>query len=126
MPPTVLGAVVDDQTRCTHYHTDRDVVAIKFACCQDWYPCYRCHDEASGHAIRPWSADQRDEQAVLCGVCRSIMTIADYLQTDRCAHCGAAFNPGCANHWSIYFDVGDLSVVGDLPTHCDKGQTVTG
>lgn len=115
MTPDVLGAVVDSHTRCTHFHTERDVVAIKFACCQHWYPCHRCHEESERHAMRPWPADQLGEFAILCGVCRKTMTITDYLQVDGCSNCAAAFNPGCASHWSIYFDVPDLS------SHCQNG-----
>lgn len=65
--------------------------------------------------MRPWPADQLGEFAILCGVCRKTMTITDYLQVDGCSNCAAAFNPGCASHWSIYFDVPDLS------SHCQKG-----
>lgn len=32
MTPVVHGPTVDDQTRCVHYQTDLDVIAIRFAC----------------------------------------------------------------------------------------------
>lgn len=31
--PLVLGPVVDNETRCVHYHLLLDVIAIKFKCC---------------------------------------------------------------------------------------------
>ena len=46
--PTVLGPVVDDMTRCVHYNTPVDIVAI-FACCGEYYPCHLCHQETAGH-----------------------------------------------------------------------------
>ncbi|WP_430297767.1 CHY zinc finger protein [Sinomonas sp. B1-1] len=45
----VFGATVDDQTRCVHYRTEVDVVAIKFACCLRYYPCHLCHAEDTDH-----------------------------------------------------------------------------
>ena len=41
IPPavTVLGATVDDQTRCVHYAGPLDIVAIRFHCCGEFYPC---------------------------------------------------------------------------------------
>ena len=45
----VLGRPVDEQTRCVHYRTPLDVIAIKFWCCQAYYPCHLCHEETAGH-----------------------------------------------------------------------------
>jgi uncharacterized CHY-type Zn-finger protein len=39
----VLGGVVDDQTRCVHYHGPTDVIAMRFKCCDAYFPCLRCH-----------------------------------------------------------------------------------
>ena len=99
----VRGATVDQQTRCVHYASPLDVVAIRFACCGEYYPCYRCHEEAAGHPIKVWPASAFDTRAVLCGVCRRELTIAEYLATDACPHCGARFNPGCHAHAHHYF-----------------------
>ena len=85
MSPVVHGPTVDDQTRCVHYRTELDVIAIRFACCGRYYPCYSCHDETADHESRPWPAGSGHELAVLCG------------QDD------AAFNPGCALHHPVYF-----------------------
>ncbi|MDN4616285.1 CHY zinc finger protein [Leifsonia sp. F6_8S_P_1B] len=101
----VLGPVVDDQTRCIHYRSALDVVAIRFACCGEYYPCHLCHEEAAGHPATPWPLDARGERAVLCGVCRTELTIADYLTATACPACGAAFNPGCNLHTHLYFEV---------------------
>ncbi len=102
----VLGPVVDEQTRCVHYRTEVDIVAIRFACCGEYYPCHRCHAETAGHAAAQWPLDARGERAVLCGVCRSELTIDDYLATHACPACGSAFNEGCRLHAHLYFEVG--------------------
>ena len=101
--PNVLGPVVDGQTRCVHYRTPLDVVAIKFACCAEFYPCHLCHAEAAGHAATQWPVDSRDESAVLCGVCGHLLTITEYLGTDSCPMCAAPFNPGGKLHTELYF-----------------------
>ena len=103
--PRVLGPVVDDETRCIHYRSPLDVVAIRFACCGEYYPCHLCHAEAAGHPARQWPLEQREEHAVLCGVCGDELTISEYLAADDCPRCGAAFNPGCHLHTHLYFDV---------------------
>ena len=33
--PIVYGSIVDHETRCIHYHTQLDIIAIKFKCCQN-------------------------------------------------------------------------------------------
>jgi uncharacterized CHY-type Zn-finger protein len=101
--PRVLGPVVDDETRCIHYRTALDVIAIEFACCGEFYPCHLCHAETADHPAEQWPLDKRDEPAVLCGVCGHLLTIADYLETDSCPACLAVFNPGCKLHTEFYF-----------------------
>ena len=101
--PVVRGAVVDAQTRCVHYRGPLDVIAIRFACCDRWYPCLRCHEEEADHGIRAWPVSARSERAVLCGVCGHTMTIESYLDADACPQCAAGFNPGCALHHPVYF-----------------------
>lgn len=102
--PVVHGPTVDAQTRCIHYRTPLDVIALRFACCGEYYPCHLCHEETAVHASRPWPASSRHERAVLCGVCWSELTIAQYLQAEDCPYCAAAFNPGCALHHELYFE----------------------
>jgi uncharacterized CHY-type Zn-finger protein len=102
--PDVRGIGLDAQTRCTHYHADHDVVAIRMFCCGVYYACHQCHAELADHPIRPWPRHQRDARAVRCGVCGSEHTIADYLASgSACPACGAAFNPRCRNHYPLYF-----------------------
>ncbi|HEU0196413.1 MAG TPA: CHY zinc finger protein [Nevskiaceae bacterium] len=102
----IHGAPVDAQTRCVHYASPLDVVAIRFACCGDYYPCYRCHEAYAGHAAQVWPASAFDTRAVLCGVCRYEMTIREYLAARACPHCHAPFNPRCSLHASRYFEIG--------------------
>ena len=102
--PVVHGPVVDGQTRCVHYASELDVVAIRFACCDRYYPCVLCHAESEEHEARVWPADRFGERAILCGVCRAELPIAQYLEVERCPACGAGFNPGCALHRHLYFE----------------------
>ena len=103
--PPVLGAVVDDMTRCVHYRTPVDIVAIRFFCCGDYYPCHLCHEETAGHPARPWPIARRDAEAVLCGACGAELPISEYLGASGCRRCGAAFNERCALHAHLYFEV---------------------
>lgn len=107
----VHGATVDAQTRCVHYSSASDVVAIRFACCNRWYPCHACHAEGESHAPQRWPRHAFDEHALLCGVCRTTLSIEDYLEADGCRSCGAPFNPGCRLHHRLYFDVGFSGVL---------------
>ena len=65
----VKGKVIDHQTRCTHYHSALDIIAIKFKCCNTYYPCYSCHLEETDHVAVPWPLVERDTKAILCGAC---------------------------------------------------------
>ncbi|WP_243065094.1 CHY zinc finger protein [Humibacter sp. RRB41] len=103
--PRVLGPVVDDETRCIHYRSPQDVIAIEFACCREFYPCHLCHAETAGHPARQWPVASRAEPAVLCGVCGNLLTITEYLAVDGCPACAAPFNPGCRLHTEFYFEV---------------------
>ena len=101
--PVVLGRTVDDQTRCAHYHGPTDVIAIKFACCGAYYPCFECRREAADHPARQWPADRRDQKAILCGVCGTELPIATYQAVTACPACDARFNERCRLHWPRYF-----------------------
>lgn len=102
----VLGKVIDDQTRCVHYHQVNDIIAIKFKCCGAYFPCHACHEETSDHEIVKWAVDEFDERAILCGVCKEELTIAEYLKSgEKCPKCKALFNPNCKLHHSLYFEV---------------------
>ena len=103
--PAIRGAAVDDETRCVHYRTALDIVAIEFACCREFYPCHLCHAEAADHPAIPWPIGNRAHEAVLCGVCGHRLAIAEYLDADGCSACRAPFNPGCKLHPELYFEV---------------------
>ena len=101
----VKGKTVDEQTRCTHYHSPLDVIAIKFKCCDTYYPCFYCHEETAGHKAEVWSKNEFDTRAILCGICKQEMTINEYLHSNyQCPHCSAGFNPKCSNHNHLYFE----------------------
>ena len=105
--PRVLGPVVDEMTRCVHYRTAVDIVAIKFACCGEYYPCHRCHEENADHVARQWKLTERDQKAVLCGACGTELTIASYLLATECPNCRSPFNERCRLHAHLYFETGD-------------------
>ena len=65
---------------------------------------FPCHAEAESHPARQWPRDAGGEHAILCGVCRTELTIDAYRATDECPACGAAFNPGCRLHAHLYFE----------------------
>ena len=104
--PTVRGVRLDSETRCEHWSSELDVVAIRMFCCGEYFACRDCHAAVAGHPLVPWPADRFGEKAVLCGVCRLEMTIVEYLACGfRCPRCAAAFNPGCSLHYRDYFDI---------------------
>lgn len=100
----IYGYIIDNETRCKHYHSEKDIIAIKFKCCQKYYPCYKCHEECEDHTISLWGKEEFNELAIICGVCKKEHTISEYLQTDRCVNCHSVFNSGCRNHYHLYFE----------------------
>ncbi|HEY1659524.1 MAG TPA: CHY zinc finger protein [Candidatus Sulfotelmatobacter sp.] len=102
--PEVRGVGLDAQTRCAHYHSPADVVAIKMRCCGVYYACKDCHAELAHHPIEVWPESEWEQKAILCGACRSELSIFEYLQSGyRCPICGTDFNPRCQNHHRYYF-----------------------
>src|SRR3712207_9422553 len=96
----VIGVDVDGETRCAHYHGARDIIAIKFKCCGEWFPCFECHSELAAHPAEVWPTCEFDVPAVLCGACGDQLSIREYLDSDSaCPRCARQFNPGCANHY---------------------------
>ncbi|WKB35718.1 CHY zinc finger protein [Terrilactibacillus sp. S3-3] len=103
----VAGVDVDEETRCAHYHTERDIIAIKFKCCQTFYSCYECHEALADHPAAVWRKEEFDQRAILCGACGYTLTIREYLACGaECPNCHAPFNPGCARHYPLYFETG--------------------
>jgi uncharacterized CHY-type Zn-finger protein len=67
----VRGVDMDAQTRCAHYSSTLDVIAINMRCCGIYYACKDCHDALAGHAIEVWPRVEWDQPVVLCGVCET-------------------------------------------------------
>jgi uncharacterized CHY-type Zn-finger protein len=102
--PEVRGLNLDPQTRCLHYHSPLDIIAIKMKCCGTYYACKDCHDALAGHSIEVWPEAEWGQKAILCGACRAELTIYAYLECNSvCPACQAPFNPGCRNHHHFYF-----------------------
>jgi uncharacterized CHY-type Zn-finger protein len=100
----VVGVNVDNETRCAHHDCERDIIAIKFKCCGKWFPCHRCHAELAGHPPKVWPNEEFNTPAILCGTCGHQLTVREYLACgSNCPHCSREFNPGCANHYHLYF-----------------------
>lgn len=100
----MYGVGVGPETRCAHYASNRDVIAIRFACCGRYYPCFRCHDALADHPRQRLPPGAFDRPGVLCGVCGADLPVRAYLDAgDRCPECDAGFNPGCREHYHLYF-----------------------
>lgn len=106
----VHGVSIDAQTRCAHYGTEQDIVAIRFPCCNAFFSCYRCHEQLTDHAASAWDRASFDTDAVLCGACGNVMTIERYLDSGHaCPKCSARFNRGCTKHYHLYFDCSSVT-----------------
>lgn len=104
---SVYGKPVDNQTRCVHWHSLLDIIAIKFNCCNKYYPCYSCHKETAAHEATVWPKQEFDQKAILCGACGHELTINEYMNCQNtCPKCASLFNPGCKNHYHLYFETG--------------------
>ena len=102
----IKGKLVDDNTRCIHYQSPLDVIAIKFKCCGEYYPCFQCHEETAGHKAEIWKKDELDLAAIICGLCKHEMTIYQYVNCgNQCPSCFGLFNPNCSRHYHLYFEV---------------------
>ena len=103
---TIKGKPIDAFTRCVHYHSELDVMAIKFKCCKEFYPCYECHLETADHPAEVWPKEWWNEKAILCGRCHYTLTIQEYFDGgNKCPSCGGNFNPQCSNHYHLYFEI---------------------
>ena len=102
--PQVHGVALDPQTRCAHYNSLLDIIAIRMKCCGRYYACKDCHDALESHVIEAWPAAEWDQPAVLCGACRTELSIRQYLEcSNTCPVCKAQFNPRCRFHYHFYF-----------------------
>jgi uncharacterized CHY-type Zn-finger protein len=104
--PEVRGVKLDPQTRCEHYHGPTDIIAIKMKCCGVYYACKDCHNTLADHQIELWPEREWGQPGILCGACGVELTIHQYMQSENhCPRCRAQFNPGCRNHYHLYFEV---------------------
>lgn len=102
----IKGKLVDNESRCVHWHSTLDVIALRFKCCDQFYACYSCHDECETHEVEKYSVCTDSNASVpliICGVCKLQMTFPQY-QALQCPRCSAHFNPGCKLHYHLYFD----------------------
>jgi uncharacterized CHY-type Zn-finger protein len=95
-PLTIHGRDVNERTQCAHYHSERDIIAIQHKCCGEFY---------ANHPAQVWPKAEFHTEAIYCGNCYQTLSITRYLSChSTCPHCQAAFNPGCANHYHLYFE----------------------
>jgi uncharacterized CHY-type Zn-finger protein len=105
--PTVHGLDLDPETRCAHWRSPRDIIAIRMRCCGAWYACRDCNDAVADHPAEVWPRETWDTPAILCGACGTQLSIAAYMACgDACPSCAAPFNPGCRTHYHLYFESG--------------------
>ena len=97
------GLLVDHESRCVHYHSDKDIVALQCYECQKYYACYQCHNELESHIFSPYPLNLKEDRPILCGSCGKTLTYEEYTETGTCPFCNAAFNPACQSHHSYYF-----------------------
>lgn len=101
----IFGIDIDAETRCAHWKSPTDIIAIKFKCCGRWYSCFDCHSAVAVHEHEVWPNDKFDEKAILCGSCGKQLSVDEYLVSRNvCPRCTAPFNPGCAKHYHLYFE----------------------
>lgn len=97
---------VDAETRCAHWHSAVDIVAIRLRCCDRFFACKECHAALADHPLVRWPVTEHDAPAVLCGRCRAVLSVREYLEGGAaCPRCGAGFNPRCALHHPDYFEL---------------------
>ncbi len=60
-----------------------EVSAIKFKCCNKYYPCYKCHNRVEKHAIKRWSEPSFNQKAILCGVSKHELTMNEYMMVEH-------------------------------------------
>ncbi|EGW30027.1 uncharacterized protein SPAPADRAFT_144251 [Spathaspora passalidarum NRRL Y-27907] len=104
---TLKGQLVDKHSRCIHYHTTIDIIALKYKCCQTYYPCFQCHQELTNHKVEKYNlTDLESIKVVLCGECYNELLFDEYKNNQmKCVYCHHEFNPGCSLHYDLYFDI---------------------
>ena len=71
---------------CAHWHSEKDVVALKCPCHNEFHPCLLCHEDKYGIPPERWPEESwAQEKAILCRVCETALTIADYMTYLSCS-----------------------------------------
>lgn len=99
----IRGRNIDEDGRCAHYRSERDVVANRCATCREYWACHACHRALADHPFGRMAVD--DPTSAMCGVCGHMMGYPTYSRATACPSCGHPFNPGCAAHAPLYFEV---------------------
>lgn len=81
------GFLVDKQTRCIHYHSKLDIIALQCYDCKKYYACYRCHDSLENHLFEPYPSSLIQDKPILCGVCLNLLTYKQYKESLSCPFC---------------------------------------
>ena len=108
MKTRMYGKCIGNETRCIHWNSDLDIIAIKFACCNEYYPCYPCHIEREkDHKPKQWIKDKwNTTKTILCGKCKHQFTINEFNNCNNVYfNCNSKFNPGCRNHYHLHFNL---------------------
>ena len=95
-PVSSMFSMLSEKTRCEHWHSALDILALKAACCNRFYACHSCHSACEEHDWLPWPADTSlDMMGLLCGACSKTFSLKQYLSgSSKCPHCDSPFNPG--------------------------------
>ena len=101
----IRGSLTDHKGRCIHYNSDVDIVSYRFPNDPHYYPCFQCYEAIHGHFPRNKYNISSEEHAVLCGACKQTIAINEYVQVNHCPHCHHQFNPGCHDHFHLYFNM---------------------
>jgi len=72
------GLLVDDESRCVHYHSEKDIVSPQCYECKKHYACYQCHNAMEKHVFSPYPLALSEDQPILCGICKRTMTFQKY------------------------------------------------
>ena len=104
MDEIIFGFQIDGKTRCVHYCSEVDIVAIKMKCCGKYYSCIECHNELESHKVELWKKTEFNTSAILCGNCREELSINNYKASKACTKCFHSFNEKCENHFPLYFE----------------------
>ncbi|UYM17273.1 RING finger and CHY zinc finger domain-containing protein [Endozoicomonas euniceicola] len=101
---TVRSNHEHSSTSCPHYERS---CSVRFACCDQWWPCHRCHNSKSNCGER--TLKSFDAQQIKCNLCGEEQALGQYCQK-------------CSLRFGDYFCSTCKHLTGyeDNPYHCDK------